>query len=111
MTVQNSTHTFFHPWQKTDTAYLDQEHRSTQVRIRIRIPKNYHQEPVISRLISQYSLIVNITAAQLGANTQYDGLFDLELQGTAQQIQSALLYLNDLDLEIWHESNELQDGW
>lgn len=108
--VENNINTF-KPWQKTDTSYLAQEYRSTQIRLRVRIPKNYHKEPVISKLISQHSLNVNITAAQLGADTQYDGLFEMELQGIAQQIQSALIYLNDLDLEIWYDPNELQDGW
>ncbi|WP_363319205.1 hypothetical protein [Microcoleus sp. PH2017_01_SCD_O_A] len=31
--------------------------------------------------------------------------FDLELNGTSQQIESALIYLNDLDVEIWSNSN------
>lgn len=110
MVLQNNLNPFL-AWQETDTANLEQEHRFTQIRIRIRIPKNYYKEPVISHLTSQYGLIVNIMAAQLGTNTEYDGLFELELQGIAQQIQSALLYLNDLDLEIWHESEDLQDGW
>jgi hypothetical protein len=38
-------------------------------------------------------------------------MFELEVQGIAQQIQSALIYLNDLDLEIWYAPGELQDGW
>ena len=33
----------------------------TQKRIRVRIPRNYHQEPVISRLVSDFGLTVNIT--------------------------------------------------
>ncbi|MGJ5631746.1 NIL domain-containing protein [Nostoc sp. CALU 1950] len=53
----------------------------TNKRIRLRIPKDYHQEPVISRLVSDYGLTVNITAAILGANAVGDGWFDLELQG------------------------------
>ena len=110
MTIENSTSTF-QLWQKPHTAHLAQDHRSTQIRLRIQIPKNYQREPVISRLISQHNLIVNITAAQLGSNTQYDGIFELELQGIAQQIQSALIYLNDLDLEIWYAPDERQDGW
>lgn len=86
--------------------------RPTQTRIRIRIPKNYHDEPVISRLTSHYGLTVNITAALLGANAKDDGWFDLELRGTSEQIRSALLYFNELDLEIWSEDTEDQsDGW
>ena len=86
--------------------------RPTYTRIRIRIPKNYHDEPVISRLISHYGLTVNITGALLGANARDDGWFDLELRGSSEQIRSALLYFNELDLETWSEDTEDQtDGW
>ncbi|BAZ21269.1 hypothetical protein NIES4073_21470 [Kalymmatonema gypsitolerans NIES-4073] len=79
------------------------DNQLTHKRIRLRIPKDYHQEPVISRLVSNYSLTVNITAAILGANGIGDGWFDLDLQGSSAQIESALTYINDLDLEIWHD--------
>jgi hypothetical protein len=88
---------------------IDHDHRITHTRIRIRIPKHYQQEPIISNLISQYGLTVNIAAALLGANAREDGWFDLELQGALPQIQSALLYLNDLNLEIWYDSD--CDSW
>ena len=90
-------------------AFINEDTRSTQRRIRIRIPKNYHQEPIISRLISDYSLTVNITAAILGANAIGDGWFDLNLQGSQAQIENALIYLAELDLEVWNESET--DGW
>jgi NIL domain len=83
--------------------------RLTEQRIKIRIPKHYHQEPVISRLISDYSLTVSITAAILGADGNGDGWFDLILQGTHAHIESALAYLNDLNLEIW-DGVEIE-GW
>lgn len=73
-------------------------------RIRVRIPKDYHQEPVISHLVSDYGLIVNITAAILGANAVGDGWFDLDLKGTDTQIQDGLNYLQDLKLEVWDDS-------
>ncbi|MFH7027705.1 MAG: NIL domain-containing protein [Heteroscytonema crispum UTEX LB 1556] len=76
----------------------------TNKRIRVRIPKDYHQEPVISRLVSDCGLTVNITAAVLGANAIGDGWFDLDLQGTIGQIEKGLTYLNNLDLEIWENS-------
>ena len=90
-------------------ALIDEDTRSTQKRIRIRIPKHYHQEPVISRLISDYSLTVNITAAILGANANGDGWFDLNLQGSQAQIENALTYPAELDLEVWNGSET--DGW
>lgn len=76
----------------------------TNKRIRLRIPKDYHQEPVISRLVSEYGLTVNIVAAILGANAVGDGWFDLDLQGTDTQIQSGLNYLQEIELEVWDES-------
>ena len=87
----------------TQLSSISDDQRLTHKRIRLRIPKRYQQEPVISNLISDYKLTVNISAALLGANAREDGWFDLNLQGTVPQIQSALLYLNDLDLEVWHE--------
>lgn len=100
-------------FQTLDADLLNQsspDPRPTHTRIRIRIPKDYHQEPIISRLISEHGLTVNITAALLGGNAQGDGWFDLELRGTAQQIQSGLIYVDELDLEVWHEATE-EDGW
>ena len=88
---------------------ISQDNRIAQKRIRIRIPKQYHQEPVISKLISDYNLKVNITAALLGCNGNGDGWFDLDLQGQNTRIQDALIYLKELDLEIWTESET--DGW
>lgn len=85
--------------------------RHVQTRIRLRIPKQYQQEPIISRLISEHQLTVNIAAALLGANARDDGWFDLELRGTTPQLRSALIYLNDLDLEIWHDAETAEDNW
>jgi len=87
------------------------ENQQTTTRLRIRIPKDYHQEPIISRLISHYGLTVNILAALLGANTKDDGWFDLELRGTLQQLQSAQIYMNDLDLEVLSPSKSQEFCW
>jgi ABC-type methionine transport system ATPase subunit len=87
------------------------DNRVTQARIRIRIPKTLQQEPVISRLVSQHGLTVNIAAALLGANAREDGWFDLELKGSSDQIRSAMIYLHELDLEIWQDDQSQTDGW
>lgn len=103
----------FHKTQKSDLPQSEKtDNRQTQTRIRIRVPKEYHQEPVISNLISEYGLKVNFNAALLGVKTIDDGWFDLELNGTTQQIESALIYLNDLDVEIWSNSNDpVEESW
>lgn len=93
------------------TESITSDNRPTKTRVRIRIPKEYHQEPVISRLVSHHGVTVNIAAALLGSNARDDGWFDLELSGTNRQIQSALIYLDEMDLEIWGRSELEEDGW
>lgn len=88
------------------------DNRPTQIRIRIRISQKYYHEPIISKLISEYRLNVNVNAALLAANAPNDGWFDLELRGTKQQIQRALIYLNQLDVQIWSQStNPEEENW
>jgi hypothetical protein len=74
-------------------------------RIRVRITQDHHQEPVISRLVSEYGLTVNIKAAILGQNAVGDGWFDLDIQGTETQIENGLTYLRELKLQIWDENS------
>jgi hypothetical protein len=88
----------------------DEDNRLTQTQITMRVPQNYHKEPIISRLVSDHGVTVNIIAAILGENAKEDGWFNLELEGTSHQIQSALVYLEELDLEIWDKSSS-DDTW
>ncbi|MBD1834584.1 NIL domain-containing protein [Cyanobacteria bacterium FACHB-472] len=94
-----------------DSTSAPEDNRPTKTRVRIRIPKQYQEEPVISRLISHHGVTVNIAAALLGANARDDGWFDLELIGTTRQLQSALTYLDEMDLEIWRKSDKEEEGW
>jgi ABC-type methionine transport system ATPase subunit len=89
----------------------EDDQRHSQTRIRIRVPQQYHQEPIISNLITQHQLTVTITAALLGANAKGDGWFDLQLQGSIAQIRAALLYVNDLDLEVWYDADADHENW
>jgi hypothetical protein len=68
--------------------------------IHIRVPQQYLHQPVVSRLISRYNLIINITAAFLEAHTAKDGWFNLEIQGSSQQIEAGFAYLETLKVEI-----------
>jgi ABC-type methionine transport system ATPase subunit len=76
---------------------------SSKTRIRIRIPKQYHQTPIISQIISQYKVEVVVLGAILGANAEGDGWFDLELQGDLENIFNALRYLESLSIEFLHD--------
>jgi ABC-type methionine transport system ATPase subunit len=70
-------------------------------RIRVRIPEKHHQEPIISNLVSDFQLTINIKGAMLGSNGKGDGWFDIDLQGSKENIDLALIYLKSLDLELW----------
>lgn len=100
---------YYHEHKKlalVDLAVNDEDQRHTQLRIRIQIPKRLSEEPVISRLISSHGLMVNVKAALLSSGIRDDGWFDLELNGTKRQIQSGLIYLDELDVKIWHKSTD-----
>ncbi|MBD2100694.1 NIL domain-containing protein [Leptolyngbya sp. FACHB-261] len=84
---------------------------ATRIRVKIRIPSEHRQEPVISRLISEHRLLVNITGAKLEDCPQAEGWFDLELHGTPPQLQQGLAYLQNLDIQIWGKPNPDGDSW
>lgn len=92
---------------------LDQSNhnRPTEIRLKIRVPKKYQQEPIISELGTKHNLKVNILAAILGANGEGDGWFDLNLSGRAEELDDALIYLSDLDVEIWETLDINRSGW
>jgi hypothetical protein len=76
-----------------------------KTRIQFKIPQKYHKDPIISTLILDYQLRVNLISAILGKDGLGGGCFDLELQGYRQQIEQALNYLSQLDVDIWHRSD------
>lgn len=82
-----------------------------KIRLQLSIPYCYAQTPILSRLISQYHLSVNILAAKLEKNHNASGIFDIELQGTTQKISQGLDYLNSLNLKILSKANIDGDSW
>ncbi|MCG6134685.1 MAG: NIL domain-containing protein [Nostoc sp. LLA-1] len=83
----------------------------TRLRLRLYIPPIYLQEPIISQIISRYNLTVNITGAALDKNTNGQGCFDLELQGSMSHISNCLNYLESLHLKIIGKPNTDEDSW
>ncbi|MDX2216872.1 MAG: NIL domain-containing protein [Oculatellaceae cyanobacterium bins.114] len=76
------------------------DNRLIQTQIRLQIPKNFHREPIISRLISEHRIAVNVTSAPTGTNPRCDRWFTLELRGKVKQVRSALAYLKDTKPEV-----------
>ena len=108
MTVRNNRHAV--DPQLGLVPSVSNKSNDTQIRLRIYIPQRYQQEPIISRLTSEYGLIVNITEAMLLPDNA-QGKFDLELRGTPSQICSGLTYLEKLQLKILGKPNAYGDGW
>jgi ABC-type methionine transport system ATPase subunit len=84
---------------------MNSKNQLTNKSILVRISQDHYQEPVISHLVSEYGLTVNIKAAILGPNGEGDGWFDLNLQGTEAQIQNGLNYLQELKIKVWDENS------
>jgi hypothetical protein len=64
-----------------------------------------HQEPVLAKLISNYDLIVNFKAAVLDRKATGGGWFNLDLEGYPQDIDNALSYLQNLEIEIFDRTH------
>ncbi|MBD2628284.1 NIL domain-containing protein [Trichormus variabilis] len=75
--------------------------QTNRVRLQLCILKAYHEQPIISQLVSRYGLTVNITNALLPPNEEDDGWFDLDLWGRKNQIYSSLIYLETLGIPLW----------
>ena len=88
-----------------------EQNRAAATRIRLHIPQKYHQNPIVFNLAANHHLEVNILSAVLGKNAVGDGWFDIELRGKSEDIDHALIYLAELDIEVWYESEREIDGW
>ncbi|NJK34143.1 MAG: ABC transporter [Oscillatoriales cyanobacterium SM2_2_1] len=85
--------------------------RPIKRQLTLRIPASLHREPIITRLIRDHGLTVNIVAAVLGEDTNENGWFRLELTGTERQIQSALVYFEEIDVEVWQADSQDEEVW
>ncbi len=74
-----------------------------QKTIRIQVPQSLHQLPIISTLITEYKLIVDIRGAILDQKAIGGGWFDLLLDGEDLNLEQSVLYLKDIGVEIWNE--------
>ena len=74
-----------------------------QKTIRIQVPQSLHQVPIISTLITEYKLIVNIRGAILDQKAIGGGWFDLLLDGEDLNLEQSVLYLKNIGVEIWNE--------
>ena len=74
-----------------------------EIDLRIRIPPSLLDSPVLSSLIRDFDLRLNIESAQLSQEDCVSGWFHLHLSGQSEQIRSALDWLREKRIEFWLE--------
>ncbi|MBF2063512.1 MAG: NIL domain-containing protein [Calothrix sp. C42_A2020_038] len=83
------------------------EHNQTaRLKLKLGILKRYQRQPIISKLVSDFSLTINITSAILPDNACHDGLFELEIWGKLQQIHASLMYLEKLGMPLLIDASQ-----
>ena len=65
--------------------------------VRLVFPPNLQDEPIINRLLRQYSFTVNILRANVTAE---QGWMDIQISGKAAEIESSFLWLRDQGIEV-----------
>ncbi len=65
--------------------------------VRLVFPSYLHDEPVINRLLRQYSFTVNILRANV---TTEQGWMDIQISGKAAEIESSFSWLRDQGIEV-----------
>ena len=70
--------------------------------VRLVFPPNLYDEPVISRLLRQYSFTVNILRANVTAE---QGWMDIQISGKTTEIESSFTWLRDQGIEVILLSN------
>ncbi len=81
--------------------FLTEANRQVSYSVDINIPQRLHQQPVLANLIANYNLTVNFHAAVLDRKATGGGWFNLSLAGDLQDIEQALNYIRDLEIEIF----------
>lgn len=84
--------------------------RPQEIRLKLRIPAQYHQDSILFKLVSEYQVEINILAALLTPKSDSDGWFDILVKGQQEAINNALFYLSELDIEVLHLNRIETDG-
>jgi L-aspartate semialdehyde sulfurtransferase ferredoxin len=82
----------------------------TQLRLTLVIPVQAQPERIISRLITDYGLTVNLVRTVFTTDKRPEQ-YDLRLSGSIAQIQTALAYFASLHLTIKGRANPDGDSW
>ena len=65
--------------------------------VRLIFPPSLHDEPIINKLMRQYSFTVNILRANV---TSDQGWIDIQISGKAPEIEDSISWLRELGVEV-----------
>ncbi|MBF2047088.1 MAG: NIL domain-containing protein [Elainella sp. C42_A2020_010] len=95
--------------QKAHFNYATHVEKQPTAHLRVRVYL-YQQEPIVSHLISQFGLSVNVNQVVL-EDQVFPRQIDLELHGTIAQVQQGLAYLASVSLAVQGKPNADGDSW
>ena len=65
--------------------------------VRLIFPPSLHDEPIINKLMRQYSFTVNILRANV---TSDQGWIDIQISGKAPEIENSISWLREQGVEV-----------
>ncbi len=65
--------------------------------VRLIFPPSLHDEPIINKLMRQYSFTVNILRANV---TSDQGWIDIQISGKAPEIEDSISWLREQGVEV-----------
>jgi ABC-type methionine transport system ATPase subunit len=67
-------------------------------KLKLKIPVNLINEPIIYKMVTQFDIMPNILTARLDKDSEGDVL--IEIKGTPDNIEKGIEYLKQLKIEI-----------
>jgi len=67
-------------------------------RLKLKIPANLINEPIIYKMVTQFDIMPNILTARLDEDSEGEVL--IEIKGTPENIERGIHYIKQLNIEI-----------
>jgi ABC-type methionine transport system ATPase subunit len=76
----------------------------SSLRLRLRIPPEQVQQPILADLIRNFPVQLNIQAAMLASGGQEGGWFDVQLDAEEAILKAAIAQLKSQGVELWFDN-------
>jgi ABC-type methionine transport system ATPase subunit len=83
----------------------------SSLRLRLRIPHDQVQKPILADLVRQFPVQLNIRAAMLASSGHEDGWFDVQLDAEDDTLKAAIAHLKEQGVELYFETPADTEDW